>query len=62
MVLILDGISELGAHVRSNLGYLVCLRHSNKSSAVTDRIFFFFRKDLFPFMREQPVLSYHDVT
>ena len=27
MVLILDSNSEIGAHVRSNLGYLTCLRH-----------------------------------
>ena len=27
MVLLLDGNSEIGAHVRSNLCYLICLRH-----------------------------------
>ena len=27
MVLILDGYTEIGAHVRSNLCYLTCLRH-----------------------------------
>ena len=27
MVLTLDGNSEIGAHVRSNLCYLICLRH-----------------------------------
>ena len=27
MLLILDGNSEIGAHVRSNLSYVVCLRH-----------------------------------
>ena len=27
MVLILDGNPEIGAHVRSNLCYLICLRH-----------------------------------
>ena len=26
MVFILDGISSIGAHVRSNLCYLICLR------------------------------------
>ena len=28
MVLILDGSSEIGAHVRMSLCYLICLRHS----------------------------------
>ena len=28
MVLIIYGNSEIGAHVRSNLCYLICLRHS----------------------------------
>ena len=28
IVLILDGNSEIGAHVRSNIGYLVFVRHS----------------------------------
>ena len=40
MVLILDGNPELGAQVRSNLVYLICLRHSIRSRAVTNQIFF----------------------
>ena len=31
MVLILDGNSELGAHVRSHLCYLICCRHLIRS-------------------------------
>ena len=27
MVLIFDGSSEIGAHVRSDLGYMICSRH-----------------------------------
>ena len=37
--------------VRSNLFYLICLRHLIRS-----------RKKLFSFMRAQPVLSYHLIT
>ena len=33
--------SEIGAHVRSNLCCLICLRHSTKSSAVKNWICFF---------------------
>ena len=40
MVLILDGTSEVGAPVRSNLCYFICLRHLIKSRAVTNQIFF----------------------
>ena len=40
MVLILDDKSEIGAHVRSNLCYLICGRHLLSSSAVTTRNFF----------------------
>ena len=57
MVLIIDGISEIGAHVRSNLCYLVCVRidtgyliylsHFFRSRAVTNQIFFFFLKKTF---------------
>ena len=47
MVLILDGNSEIGAHVR----------HLNKSRADTNRILFL-SKDLFSLMRAQHVLSY----
>ena len=34
MVLILDGNSEKGAHVISNLSYFTCLRHSTRFRAV----------------------------
>ena len=40
MVLILDGNSEKRMHVRSNLCYLNCVRHSIRSRAVTNLIFF----------------------
>ena len=40
MVLILDGNSEIGAQVRSNLCYLIWLRHLIRSRAVKNRIFF----------------------
>ena len=53
MVLMLDGNSEIGAHVKKNLCYLICLRHLNR--IVTNRIFIL-RKDIFSF---QHVLSYH---
>ena len=39
-VLILDGNSEKGAHARSNICHLICLRHSIRSSAVTKSFFF----------------------
>ena len=39
MVLILDGILEIGAQARSNLCYLISLRHLIRSTAVTNRIF-----------------------
>ena len=58
MVLIIDGNSEIGTHVRNNLCYLNCLRHLLRWRAVTNRIFFL-RKDLFSFMHAQHVLSYH---
>ena len=40
MVLILDGRSEMGAHVRSNLCNLICVRHLVRSGAVKNLIFF----------------------
>ena len=46
MKLILDGDLEIGAHVRSNLYYLFCLRHSIRSSSATNQIFSL-RKDIF---------------
>ena len=39
MALILDGNSEIGSHVRSNLCYLICLRHLIISGAVTNRTY-----------------------
>ena len=39
MVHILDGNSEIVAHVKSNLCSLICLRHLIRSRAVTNRIF-----------------------
>ena len=44
MVLRLDGNSELDAHVRSKFWYLICLRHSIRTKAVTNRIFFSLQK------------------
>ena len=38
--MVLDGISEKGAHVMSNLRYLICLRHLIGTRVVTNRIFF----------------------
>ena len=43
MVLKLDGNSGIGAHVMSNLCYLICSKHSIDFQIV----FFFLRKDLF---------------
>ena len=39
MVPLLDGYSEVGAHVRRNLCYLICLRHLIRVRAVKNRIF-----------------------
>ena len=41
MVLILDGNSEMGAHVRRNLCYLMCLMHLIRLRADTILISFF---------------------
>ena len=40
MVLIIDGNSAIGAHVRSNFCYLICLRHALTQRAVKNRFFF----------------------
>ena len=45
LVLILDVNSEKGAQVRSNLCYLICLRHLMGSRAVKNRLLL--RKDHF---------------
>ena len=39
MLRILDGNSDIGAHVRSNLCYLTCFRHFARSRAVPIRFF-----------------------
>ena len=57
MVVILDGSSAVEAHVRSNLGYLTCLRHLIESSHKSD--FLYFISDLFSLVRAHHVLSYH---
>ena len=46
-VLIWYGYPEIGAHVRSNLFYLICLRQLNRSMA-DKSIFFFSEKTYFP--------------
>jgi len=48
MVLILDGNSEIGAHVRSKPCYLICLRHLIRSKAVSKRIFSISKNTYFP--------------
>ena len=58
MVLLLDGHSEIGAHVRCHICYFICLRNLKRSRAVTNRILIL-RKDLFSFMRAQHALRYH---
>ena len=47
MGLILDGDSEIGAHVRIDLGYLICSRHLLRLRAVTNSIFVL-KATLFP--------------
>ena len=37
MVIILDGNLEIGAHARSNISYLICLRHLIRLREVTNR-------------------------
>ena len=61
MVLEIVGNSEMGAHVRSNLCYLICLRILTRSRGVTNRIIVL-RQVLFSFMRAQRFLSYHQST
>ena len=55
---IIYGNPEIGAHVRRNLSYLICLRHLIGSRAVTYRIFFLW-KYLVSSIRSQHVLSYY---
>ena len=56
MVLIIDGSAEIGAHVRSNIFNLICLRHLIRSRAIINCIFLL--EDLFSFKRAQHILSY----
>ena len=43
VVLILDGNSKIGAHVRSNLPFLICLRHWIRSRGFMNRMFFSYK-------------------
>ena len=52
MVLILDGNSDIGAHVKSNLWYLIGLKHLIRSHIFSQQ------EKLFSFMRAQHVQSY----
>ena len=47
MELIIDGNSELGVHIRSNLCYQICLRHLINSRAVTNWTLFFRKRPIF---------------
>ena len=58
MVLMFDGNSELGAHVRSTNCCLICLRHLIRTRTVTNYIVLL-QKVLFSFLRAPHVLSYH---
>ena len=40
MVLKLDGYLVIGAHVKSDIGYLICSRHLFRLRAVTNQKFF----------------------
>ena len=57
VVTILDGNSEIGAHVWSDLGCLICLNNLFRLKVVTNLIFF--RKYLFFLIPAQQVLSNH---
>ena len=57
LVLILDGYSEIGAHVRSNRCYLICLSHLFRSRAVLNRIFFL----LFSFEGAKGAVAFPDI-
>ena len=58
MVLILDGNSEQGENVKSNLSYMICKRHLIDRAQSQIR-FLFSNKKQFSFTRAQHVLSYH---
>ena len=53
MVVILDGNSEIGAHVRSNLCYLICLWHLLRAHFSSPKT------PIFIHVRATCVLSYH---
>ena len=54
MVPLLDGYLEIGGHVRSNICYLICLRHLIRSRAVTKLNFFIAQHDLNYYLKEVP--------
>jgi len=55
MVLVLDGTSEIDAHVRRNLYYLISSRHLNRLSEKRHKSdVLFLRKDLFTTFSELP--------
>ena len=58
MVLILKGHTEIGAHVLINLGFLISLRRIFLDREQPE-ISFFFKEDIFLFIRAQFVMSYH---
>ena len=60
MVFILDGNSEIGAHVWSKFRNLICPRHFFISRALTNLIFFF-KIELFSVLSAQHVLSYQQI-
>ena len=45
ILLILDGNTDIGVHIRRLLWHLICLRHFLRSREVTIRIFFFSEKN-----------------
>ena len=55
IVHLLDVNSEIGVHLRTDLDYLICLRHLIRLIAVTNCIFFL-KKDLFSSMPAQHFL------
>ena len=58
IALIIDKYSDISAHGRFNIYYLICLRHLIRSRVDTNPIFFV-RKDQVFFMRVLHDLSYH---
>ena len=58
MVLIIDGNSGIGAHMWSEIGNLISLRHFFLIESIR-KTGSHFEKDLFSFTRAQEVLSYH---